>query len=125
VRAELFLDGDADAVARLAAGEPAAGGLRAGVRGTDHALARGEIGGDSTAPIRVIAERDHVRSGREQLVGELSRDPRSVGCVLAVDDREIGVVPLAQRRQVLLDGTTPRDAEDVREEEDLQGRAPS
>jgi hypothetical protein len=73
----------------------------------------------------VVAERDDVRAGGEQLVGELAGDAGAVGRVLAVDDREVRVVMLAQRRQVLLDGTTARDAEDVREEEDLQGRKPS
>jgi hypothetical protein len=72
----------------------------------------------------VVAERDHVRSGCEELVGELRRDPGSVGRVLAVDDREVGVVPLAQLRQVLLNGAASRDAEDVREEENLQGPVP-
>jgi hypothetical protein len=72
----------------------------------------------------VVAERDHVRAGREELVGELRRDAGSVGRVLAVDDREVGVVLLPQRRQVLLDGAASRDAEDVREEEDLQGLVP-
>jgi hypothetical protein len=69
----------------------------------------------------VVAERDHVRSGREQLVGELRGDAGSVGRVLAVDDREVGVVPLAQRRMMLLHGAASRDAEDIREEQDLQG----
>jgi hypothetical protein len=73
----------------------------------------------------VVAEGDDVGSGCEQLVGELSRDPGAVGRVLAVDDREIGVVPLPERGQMLLDGATTRDAEDVREEEDLQGARPS
>ena len=72
----------------------------------------------------MVAERDDVRAGREELVGELRRDAGAVGRVLAVDDREVGVVALAQRRQVLLHGAASRDAEDVREEEDLQGPVP-
>jgi hypothetical protein len=72
----------------------------------------------------VVAERDDIRARREELVGELRRDAGSVGRVLAVDDREVGVVPLSQRRQVLLHGAASRDAEDVREEEDLQGLVP-
>jgi len=71
----------------------------------------------------VVAEGDHVRSGREQLVGELARDAGAVRRVLPVDDREVGVVALAQRRQVLLHGAAPGDAEDVREEEDLHACA--
>jgi hypothetical protein len=73
----------------------------------------------------VVAEGDHVRPRGEELVGELSRDAGAVGRVLAVDDREVGLIALAERGQVLLDRAAPRDAEDVREEEDLQGRVPS
>jgi hypothetical protein len=69
----------------------------------------------------VVAERDHVRSGCEQLVGELARDPCPVGRVLAVDDRQVGVVLLPQLRQVLLNGMASGNAEDIRQEEDLQG----
>ena len=68
----------------------------------------------------MVAERDHVGSRGEQLAGELRGDAGPVGRVLAVDDREVGVVALAQRGQMLLDGAASRDAEDVREEEDLQ-----
>jgi hypothetical protein len=73
----------------------------------------------------VVAQGDHVRAGGEQLVRELPRDAGAVGGILPVDDREVGFVSLTQRRQMLLNGATPRDAEDVREEEDLQGRGPS
>jgi len=68
----------------------------------------------------VVAEGDHVGSRSEQLVGELRGDTGPVGRVLAVDDREVGVVALAQRGQLLLHGAASWDAEDVREEEDLQ-----
>jgi hypothetical protein len=68
----------------------------------------------------VVAERDRVGAGREDAVGELRRDARAVGGVLAVDDADVGVQLLAQRRQPLLDGATAGDAEDVGEEEDLQ-----
>jgi hypothetical protein len=73
----------------------------------------------------VVAEGDHVRPRGEELVGELSRDAGAVGRVLAVDDREVDLVALPKRGKVLLDRAAPRDAEDVREEEDLQGRVPS
>jgi len=43
----------------------------------------------------VVAEGDDVRAGGEQLVGELRRDAGAVGGVLAVDDREVGLVLLA------------------------------
>ena len=70
----------------------------------------------------MVAERDDVGAGGEELVGELRRDPDAVGDVLAVDDREVGVVPLAQRREVLLHGAAAGGAEDVCEEEDVQLR---
>jgi hypothetical protein len=68
----------------------------------------------------VVAERHDVGARREQLVGELAGDAGAVGGVLAVDDAEVGAELLAQRRQPLLDGAPAGDAEDVREEEDLQ-----
>jgi hypothetical protein len=73
----------------------------------------------------VVAKGDHIGTGAEQPVGELRRDSSAVGGVLAVDDGEVCVVPLAQGGQVLLDGAATRDAEDVREEEDLQSGKPS
>jgi len=122
--AEQVEDGDCDPVLRLHDRKPAAGRLCSGVRGTDHALARGEVGADPAAAVRVVAEGDHVGTRGEELVGELRGDAGAVGGVLAVDDREIGFVALAQRRQVFLHGAAPGDAEDVREEEDLQLRVP-
>jgi hypothetical protein len=68
----------------------------------------------------VVAERDHVGAGGEQPLGELRRDARSVGDVLAVDDADVGAELVAQARQPLLDGPPPGDAEDVGEEEDSQ-----
>jgi len=115
-------DGDADTVACLHHGEAAAWSLGARVRRPDHALAPGEVGGDPAPPVGVVAERDYVRPRSKELVGELPRDAGAVGGVLAVDDREVGLVALAQRREVLLHRAATRDAEDVREEEDLQGR---
>jgi hypothetical protein len=70
----------------------------------------------------VVAERDHVGARGEQLVGELARDARAVGRVLAVDDAEVGADLVAQRLQALLDGAPAGDAEDVGEEEDPQFR---
>jgi hypothetical protein len=70
----------------------------------------------------VVAERDHVGSRGEQLVGELPRDAGAVGRVLAVDDAEVGAELLPQRREALLDGAPAGDAEDVRQKEDLQFR---
>jgi hypothetical protein len=68
----------------------------------------------------VVAERDHVRAGAEQTLGELRRDTGAVGDVLAVDDAEVGVELVAKPGEPLLDRAPPRDSEDVREEEDSQ-----
>jgi hypothetical protein len=73
----------------------------------------------------VVAERDHVRACGEQAVGELGRDARAVGGVLAVDDANVRRELLAQARQLRLDGATAGDAEDVCEEEESQFRTSS
>jgi hypothetical protein len=44
----------------------------------------------------VVAERDDVGAGVEQLVGELPGDSRAVRDVLAVDDAEVGAELVAQ-----------------------------
>ena len=41
--------------------------------------------------VGVVAERDDVDAGGEQLVGDLRRDPEAAGDVLAVDDDEVGL----------------------------------
>jgi hypothetical protein len=70
----------------------------------------------------VVSEGDHVCACREQPIGELAGDPRSVGGVLAVDDAHVGCELLAQRGQPLFDGAPAGDAEDVGEEEESQLR---
>jgi hypothetical protein len=47
----------------------------------------------------VVAERDRVDAGGEQLVGDLRGDADAAGDVLAVDDNERRCVALAQRGQ--------------------------
>src|SRR5437868_13559516 len=84
-------DADGDAVARLDHREPATRKLRARVRGTDDALTRREIRADAVAPERVVAERDDVRAGGEQPVGEPAGDAGAVGDVLAVHDADVEV----------------------------------
>ena len=71
---------------------------------------------------RVVPERDDVRAGGEQTVGELAGDACAVGDVLAVDDAHVDAELVAQRRQALLDREPPGRAEHVREEEDPQFR---
>ena len=68
----------------------------------------------------MVAERDHVRAGGQNPVGELGRDPDSVRDVLAVDDAERGAELLPQRAQPLLERPPSRRADDVPDEEDLQ-----
>jgi hypothetical protein len=70
----------------------------------------------------VIAERHHVGARREQPLRELAGDPGAVRGVLAVDDAKVDAELFSQARQVRLDGAAAGDAEDVREEEDLQFR---
>ena len=70
----------------------------------------------------MVAERDDVRAGCEEAVGELARDARAVGDVLAVDDAHVGAELVAQRRQPFLDREPSRRAEDVCEEEEPQLR---
>jgi len=95
------------------------------VRRTDHAVAALEVRADAVAAVRVVAERDHVCAGGEDPVGELRGDARAVGCVLAVDDAEVHAELLAQPRQVLFDGATAGDTEDVGEKENSQFRTSS
>jgi hypothetical protein len=73
----------------------------------------------------VVAERDHVCSGGEQLLGETRRNAHAVGGVLAVQDTKRHVVPVAQLRQEVLDCPAPWPADDVGDEEDVQGQRPS
>ena len=68
----------------------------------------------------MVAERDRVGAGREQVIGELARDARAVGGVLTVDDAHVHVELLAQSGQALLDRAAAGGAEDVCEEEDPQ-----
>ena len=70
----------------------------------------------------MVAEREHVGAGSEQPVGELRRDARTVGDVLAVDDADVGAELLAQAGQAFLEGAPAGDAEDICEEEDSQFR---
>jgi hypothetical protein len=58
----------------------------------------------------------------EHPVGELRRDADAVGEVLAVEDAEVGAQLLAQAAQSLFDRTPARDADDVGNEKDSQGR---
>jgi hypothetical protein len=71
----------------------------------------------------MVAKRDDVGARREQAVRELRRDPDAVGDVLAVQDAEVGLNLLAEAGQALLDCKPSRAADNVRNKENLQGRA--
>ena len=106
---------DAPAVARAgcAGSSPAAGSASSSSRyGVDLAMAVG-----------VVAERDHVDAGREQLARDLRGDPEAAGGVLAVDDDEVGRVALAQRRQQRQQRALAEPADDVADEQDADGFA--
>ena len=60
-----------------------------------------EVGPDLAVAVGVVAERDHVDAGGEQLVGVLRRDADAAGGVLAVDDDEVERELLAQAREQL------------------------
>ena len=77
-----------------------------------------EVGVDLALAVGVVAERDHVDAGREQLVGDLRRDPEAAGGVLAVDDDEVGREALAQRRQQRQQRALADAADDVADEQD-------
>ena len=87
-RAEQVDHRDRRAVGRRRDRERPAGRAGGDVRRPDHAFRGSEVRADVVARPDVVAERDHVGAGREQLVGELRRDPAPVGRVLAVDDAE-------------------------------------
>ncbi len=48
-----------------------------------------EVGVDLALAVGVVAERDHVDAGGEQLIGDLRGDSEAAGHVLAVDDDEV------------------------------------
>ena len=85
---------------RRAAGTTASPRARGAARACSRAGStrsdRLEVRRDLRAPPRVVAERDRVGAGGEQLVGEPRRDPDAVGGVLAVDDADVDLELVAQ-----------------------------
>jgi len=71
----------------------------------------------------VVAERDHVDSAREELIGGLWRDPQPARDVLAVDDDEGRFETLAQQRQALEQGAPPDAADEIAHEQDARAFA--
>jgi hypothetical protein len=68
----------------------------------------------------VVARRDHVGSGGEELLGELGGQADAVGRVLAVDDAEVDPELVLELGQPVRDGPPAWRSEDVTDEEDLQ-----
>jgi len=102
---------------------PATPGLDAEVVGrADDVLLLVEVAEDLAAVVGVVAERDDVHAGAEQLVGDLRRDAEPAGHVLAVDDHERRPVALAQRRQQPEQRAPAEPADEVADEEDGRGR---
>ena len=69
----------------------------------------------------VVARRDDVGSGGEELLGELRRKPDAVGGVLAVDDAKTDAQLVAELRQAGFDRAPAGGTEDVADDEKLQG----
>jgi hypothetical protein len=84
-----------------------------------------EVGGDLLAPPGVVSERDDVGAAREQAFGELRGDADTVCDVLAVDDAERRADLLAQGCEPVLERLAAGPADDVRDEEDVQGSDPA
>jgi hypothetical protein len=66
----------------------------------------------------VVAERDHVHAGGEQLVGVLGSDPDPAGRVLPVGDDEVELELLPQAGQQLAQRAPSGGGDDVADEED-------
>ena len=84
-----------------------------------------QVGVDLAAVVGVVAERDRVDARREQLVGDLRRDPQAAGDVLAVDDHERRRVALAQDRQAVEQRVPADAADEVAHEQDARRPRPA
>ena len=71
----------------------------------------------------MVAERDHVDAGGEQLVGDLGGDAEPAGDVLAVDDDEVGRVGARAARAAAQQRAPAEPADEVTEEQDAVARA--
>src|SRR5262249_34705679 len=102
-------------------GQAGARGVDGEVRRPDHPVRAAEVRRDLHAPPGVVAKRDDVCAGGEDLVRELRSQSRAVGGVLAVDDAEVGAELLLEAREPLLHRVPSGWTEDVGDEEDPQG----
>ena len=69
----------------------------------------------------MVAERDHVDAGVEQLVGELGGDPDAARDVLPVDDEEVESDLVPERRQQAEQRPFSEAADDIADEQDRAG----
>ncbi len=65
---------------------------------------------------RMIAERDRVRAGIQKLLEDVLGDAEAAGRVLAIDDDEVELVALSERRQHFDDGLAAGASDHVSEE---------
>ena len=102
----------AGTIARPRPGAPAAkfAGLTIAARGL-------EIRRDLGAAPGVVAERDRIGPGRQQLLGEARGDPDPVSGVLAVDDAEVDSELGAELLEAVLDDFPAGAPDDVPHEE--------
>src|SRR5499427_10818057 len=66
----------------------------------------------------MIAERDRIRAGRNEVVINRLCDSKTAGGILAVDDDEIELPAQHHRRQTLRHGAAPATSDDVTDEKD-------
>jgi hypothetical protein len=71
--------------------------------------------------VGVVAKRDDVDAGAEQLLGDLRGDAQAAGDVLGVDHDERRIVTLAQLGQQREQRPATQPADEVADEEDARG----
>ncbi len=81
-----------------------------------------QVGPDLLAVVGVVAERDDVDAGREELVGDLRGDPETGGRVLPVGHHEGRCVLLAEPGKEAEQSLAAEAPDDVADEEDPGGR---
>ena len=69
----------------------------------------------------MVSERDRVRAGGQDPVGEPRGDPDAVRRVLAVDDAEVDLELVPKAREQALDRVASGATDDVADEEDPHG----
>jgi hypothetical protein len=69
----------------------------------------------------VVAERDRVGAGGEDLLRQLRRQAYAVRSVLSIDNADVDVELVSEARQTLLEDAAARMPDDVGDEEEDQG----